>query len=32
VVRADLEEVFRTAYPRVLGARHEAEDVAEEVP
>jgi RNA polymerase sigma factor (sigma-70 family) len=37
-VRADLEEVFRTAYPRVvavaarvLGARDEAEDVAQEV-
>ncbi|GAA2852843.1 hypothetical protein Acy02nite_51330 [Actinoplanes cyaneus] len=37
-VRADLEEVFRTAYPRVvavaarvLGDRHEAEDVAQEV-
>ena len=37
-VRADLEQVFRTAYPRVvavaarvLGARHEAEDVAQEV-
>jgi RNA polymerase sigma factor (sigma-70 family) len=37
-VRADLEQVFRTAYPRVvavaarvLGSRHEAEDVAQEV-
>ena len=37
-VRADLEEVFRTAYPRVvavaarvLGSRDEAEDVAQEV-
>jgi RNA polymerase sigma-70 factor (ECF subfamily) len=37
-VRADLEAVFRTAYPRVvgvaarvLGARDEAEDVAQEV-
>jgi RNA polymerase sigma-70 factor (ECF subfamily) len=37
-VRADLEQVFRTAYPRVvavaarvLGARDEAEDVAQEV-
>jgi RNA polymerase sigma factor (sigma-70 family) len=37
-VRADLEEVFRAAYPRVvrvaarvLGARDEAEDVAQEV-
>jgi RNA polymerase sigma-70 factor (ECF subfamily) len=37
-VRADLEQVFRTAYPRVvavaarvLGARHAAEDVAQEV-
>jgi RNA polymerase sigma-70 factor (ECF subfamily) len=37
-VRADLEEVFRTAYPRVvavaarvLGSRSEAEDVAQEV-
>jgi RNA polymerase sigma-70 factor (ECF subfamily) len=37
-VRADLEEVFRTAYARVvavaarvLGSRHEAEDVAQEV-
>jgi RNA polymerase sigma-70 factor (ECF subfamily) len=37
-VRADLEHVFRTAYPRVvavatrvLGSRHEAEDVAQEV-
>lgn len=38
VVRADLEQVFRTAYPRVvgvaarvLGSRDEAEDVAQEV-
>lgn len=38
MVRADLEEVFRTAYPRVvavaarvLGSRDEAEDVAQEV-
>ena len=38
VVRADLEEVFRAAYPRVvgvaarvLGSRDEAEDVAQEV-
>lgn len=38
VVRADLEQVFRAAYPRVvavaarvLGARDEAEDVAQEV-
>jgi RNA polymerase sigma factor (sigma-70 family) len=37
-VRADLEQVFRAAYPRVvgvaarvLGSRHEAEDVAQEV-
>ncbi|QJY50749.1 sigma-70 family RNA polymerase sigma factor [Pseudonocardia broussonetiae] len=37
-VRTDLEEVFRAAYPRVvavaarvLGSRHEAEDVAQEV-
>ncbi len=37
-VRADLEQVFRTAYPRVvavaarvLGSRNEAEDVAQEV-
>ncbi|MBB5079150.1 sigma-70 family RNA polymerase sigma factor [Nonomuraea endophytica] len=37
-VRADLEQVFRTAYPRVvavaarvLGSRDEAEDVAQEV-
>ena len=37
-VRADLEEVFRAAYPRVvgvaarvLGSRDEAEDVAQEV-
>lgn len=37
-VRPDLEEVFRTAYPRVvavaarvLGSRDEAEDVAQEV-
>jgi RNA polymerase sigma-70 factor (ECF subfamily) len=37
-VRADLEDVFRTAYPRVvavaarvLGSRDEAEDVAQEV-
>jgi RNA polymerase sigma-70 factor (ECF subfamily) len=37
-VRPDLEQVFRTAYPRVvavaarvLGSRHEAEDVAQEV-
>jgi len=37
-VRADLEDVFRTAYPRVvavaarvLGSRSEAEDVAQEV-
>jgi RNA polymerase sigma-70 factor (ECF subfamily) len=37
-VRADLEQVFRTAYPRVvavatrvLGSRAEAEDVAQEV-
>ena len=37
-VRADLEQVFRVAYPRVvsvaarvLGSRHEAEDVAQEV-
>ncbi len=37
-VRADLEEVFRSAYPRVvavaarvLGSRSEAEDVAQEV-
>ena len=37
-VRADLEPVFRAAYPRVvgvaarvLGSRHEAEDVAQEV-
>ena len=37
-VRVDLEEVFRTAYPRVvavaarvLGSRDEAEDVAQEV-
>lgn len=37
-VRADLEEVFRSAYPRVvavaarvLGSRDEAEDVAQEV-
>src|SRR5215218_2876415 len=37
-VRADLEQVFRTAYPRVvvvaarvLGSRGEAEDVAQEV-
>ena len=37
-VRADLEEVFRATYPRVvavaarlLGSRHEAEDVAQEV-
>ncbi|MFL5909985.1 MAG: sigma-70 family RNA polymerase sigma factor [Gaiellaceae bacterium] len=37
-VRADLEEVFRTAYPRVvavaarvLGSRDEADDVAQEV-
>jgi RNA polymerase sigma-70 factor (ECF subfamily) len=37
-VRADLEEVFRTAYPRVvavaarvLGSRDEAEDVAQDV-
>ena len=37
-VRADLEEVFRAAYPRVvgvaarvLGSREEAEDVAQEV-
>jgi RNA polymerase sigma-70 factor (ECF subfamily) len=37
-VRADLEQVFRTTYPRVvavaarvLGSRHEAEDVAQEV-
>ncbi|GIH26311.1 hypothetical protein Aph01nite_46210 [Acrocarpospora phusangensis] len=37
-VRTDLEQVFRTAYPRVvavaarvLGARDEAEDVAQEV-
>ncbi|GIE56836.1 RNA polymerase sigma factor SigX [Actinoplanes octamycinicus] len=37
-MRADLEEVFRTAYPRVvavaarvLGSRDEAEDVAQEV-
>ena len=36
-VRADLEQVFRAAYPRVvavaarvLGSRHEAEDVAQE--
>jgi RNA polymerase sigma factor (sigma-70 family) len=38
VVRADLEQIFRTAYPRVvavaarvLGSRDEAEDVAQEV-
>ncbi|GAA0922503.1 hypothetical protein GCM10009557_91770 [Virgisporangium ochraceum] len=38
VVRADLEQVFRSAYPRVvavaarvLGSRDEAEDVAQEV-
>ncbi len=38
VVRADLEQVFRAAYPRVvavaarvLGSRDEAEDVAQEV-
>jgi RNA polymerase sigma factor (sigma-70 family) len=38
VVRADLEEIFRAAYPRVvgvaahvLGSRDEAEDVAQEV-
>jgi RNA polymerase sigma-70 factor (ECF subfamily) len=38
VVRTDLEEVFRTAYPRVvavaarvLGSRDEAEDIAQEV-
>ena len=37
-VRADLEQIFRTAYPRVvavaarvLGSRDEAEDVAQEV-
>ena len=37
-VRADLEQVFRATYPRVvavaarvLGSRHEAEDVAQEV-
>jgi RNA polymerase sigma-70 factor (ECF subfamily) len=37
-VRGDLEQVFRAAYPRVvavaarvLGSRHEAEDVAQEV-
>jgi RNA polymerase sigma-70 factor (ECF subfamily) len=37
-VRADLEQVFRSAYPRVvavaarvLGSRHEAEDVAQDV-
>jgi RNA polymerase sigma-70 factor (ECF subfamily) len=37
-VRSDLEQVFRTAYPRVvgvaarvLGSRNEAEDVAQEV-
>jgi RNA polymerase sigma-70 factor (ECF subfamily) len=37
-VRADLEQVFRTAYPRVvavaarvLGSRDEAEDIAQEV-
>jgi RNA polymerase sigma factor (sigma-70 family) len=37
-IRADLEQVFRTAYPRVvavaarvLGSRDEAEDVAQEV-
>ena len=37
-VRADLEQVFRAAYPRVvavaarvLGSRDEAEDVAQEV-
>jgi RNA polymerase sigma factor (sigma-70 family) len=37
-VRADLEQVFRAAYPRVvavaarvLGSRHEAEDIAQEV-
>jgi RNA polymerase sigma factor (sigma-70 family) len=37
-VRPDLEQVFRAAYPRVvgvaarvLGSRHEAEDVAQEV-
>jgi RNA polymerase sigma factor (sigma-70 family) len=37
-VRADLEQVFRAAYPRVvavaariLGSQHEAEDVAQEV-
>ena len=38
MVRGDLEQVFRTAYPRVvavaarvLGSRNEAEDVAQEV-
>lgn len=38
VVRTDLEQVFRTAYPqvvavaaRVLGSRDEAEDIAQEV-
>ena len=38
VVRTDLEQVFRSAYPRVvavasrvLGSRHAAEDVAQEV-
>jgi RNA polymerase sigma factor (sigma-70 family) len=37
-VRADLEQIFRATYPRVvavatrvLGSRHEAEDVAQEV-
>ncbi len=38
IVRADLEQIFRIAYPRVvavaarvLGSQHEAEDVAQEV-